>query len=182
MMADRLPQKPTGEIPTVGQCAEDLAYTMYDDVNVNAAMVHLTAGPPFLDQLDHSRRQAASESDNKRRLAGFGPKQAEASLNTYLKALARRPDDWPIHFNLALFYQELKREKEAGEQFQYLVNRFPQMKPFRVGLANSLMSTGNKAEALEQLRQALSLDPSDKEIQRQVDELGRFGGTSSTSP
>jgi len=130
--------------------------------------------------LDHSRRQAASESDNKRRLAGFGPKQAEASLNTYLKALARRPEDWPIHFNLALFYQELKREKEAGEQFKYLVNRFPQMKPFRIGLANSLISAGNKAGALEQFRQALSLDPSDKEIQRQVDELGRFGG--STSP
>jgi tetratricopeptide (TPR) repeat protein len=171
VLADRLPQKPIREIPTQDQCAQDIAYTSYDDVNVNAAMARLTSGPPFLDQLDHALRQAAAEAANKKSLAAFGPTEAQASLSTYLNALVQRPDDWPIHFNLALFCQELKRNSQAVEQFEYLVHRFPQIKPFRVGLASSLLSTGNKVEALAQFQEALRLDPEDNDLRKQVDEL-----------
>jgi hypothetical protein len=65
---------------------------LYDDLNVNAAMVRLTAGPPFLDQWEHARRQAAAESQNTRRLAAFGPQEARICLNTYLAALSRQPE------------------------------------------------------------------------------------------
>jgi hypothetical protein len=120
----------------------------FDDLNVNAAMVRPTSAAPFLDQMDHARSQAAAETENHQRLASFGEPEAELSLRTYLAALNRRPEDWLISFNLALFCQELKRDAQAAEQFDYLVHRFPQVKDFRLGLAMSLLNTGNRSPAV----------------------------------
>jgi predicted Zn-dependent protease len=93
-----------------------------------------------------------------------------------MSALNRRPDDWPIRFNLALFCQELKRDAQAAEQFDYLVRRFPREKHFRLCLANSLLAAGNKSGALSQLEAALRLDPDDEDLQRQVPQLSQSGG------
>ena len=155
-------------VPTAGQCAEDLAYTPYEDVNAYAAIVRLTGSPPFVDQLDHAQRQAVAEEENKRRLGSFGPSEAQLCLNTYLAALSRSPDDWPIHFNLAVFCQELKREVQAIEQFRYLVQRFPQVKNFRLGLAKSLADSGDRQAAVVQLRAALALDPGDTALETEI--------------
>lgn len=159
------------QVPGIGQCADDLAYTFYDDVNVNAAMVRLTGGPPFLDQLDHARLQAAAEAENQRRLAEFGPQAAQLCLNIYTAALQRRPEDWPLHFNLALLCQELRRDAQAAEQFQYLVGRFPQVKAFRVGLAHCYLDQRNRSAALEQFKAALRLDPRDADLAKQIHQL-----------
>jgi thioredoxin-like negative regulator of GroEL len=83
-------------------------------------MVRLTSAPPFLDQLDHAQRQAAAESVNRKRLAMFSVQDSQVCLNSYLAAIARRPDDWPIRFNMAVFCHELKRDEPAVEQFKYL--------------------------------------------------------------
>jgi len=174
-LSARLPTKQPQEIPTAGQCAEDIAYTFYDDVNVNAAMVRLTSGPPFLDQVDHSKRQAAAEADNQRRLSAFSPQAAQLCLNTYTAALSRRPDDWPIHFNLALLCQELKRDAQALEQFQYLVRRFPKSKNFRLGLANALLNTGDRSAAVVQFKVALQLGPDDEALAKQINQLEPAG-------
>lgn len=170
-LSAQLPARASREVPTAGQCAEDIAYTPYDDLNVNAAMVRLMSGPPFLDQLDHSQQQAAAEADNKRRLAAFGPQEAQLCLNAYVAALSRRPDDWPIHFNLALFCQDLKRQAQAIEQFDYLVRRFPEVKNFRLDLAASLLDTGERTAALAQLEAALRLDPDDTALAQQINQL-----------
>src|SRR5258708_25974495 len=57
----RLKGRPPGELPTAEQCARDIAYTRYDDVNVMAAMVRLTRTPPVLGQLEHFDRPNARE-------------------------------------------------------------------------------------------------------------------------
>ena len=49
------------EDPTLEQCARELAFTAWDEVNTAAAMVQLTAGPPFTGQLEHARRQETAE-------------------------------------------------------------------------------------------------------------------------
>ena len=171
MYSARLPKPAADTIPTAQQCADDIAYTVYDDVNVNAAMVRLTAKPPFLDQLDHARRQAAVEAESQKRLAAFGPAEAQRSLDTYTSALRKRPDDWPIHFNLALFCQELKRNQQAAEQFEYLVSRFPEVKNFRVGLGNALLSSGSNAAAISHFQEALRLDPEDRDLRQELQQL-----------
>lgn len=168
LLPAQLPPKRTQALPTVQECADDLAYTLYDDVNANAAIVRLTSGPPFMDQLDHAQRNATAQAANQERLNSFRAPEAQRSLDTYLAALRKRPEDWPIHFNLALFCQELKRNDQAAEQFDYLVRRFPEVKSFRVGLANALLSTGNKAGALAQFQAALRQDPDDQDLQGQV--------------
>lgn len=171
MYAARLPKPATNVVPTAQQCADDIAYTVYDEVNVNAAMVRLTGNPPFLDQLDHASRQAAAEAENQKRLAAFGPAEAQRSLDTYVMALQKRPDDWPIHFNLALFCQELKRNQQAVEQFEYLVSRFPEVKNFRVGLGNALLSSGSNAAAISHFQAALRLDPEDRHLREELQQL-----------
>jgi predicted Zn-dependent protease len=65
----------------------------------------------------------------------------------------------------------LKRNEQAVEQFKYLVHRFPYSKPFRLGLADALLSSGAKTNALLELQEALRLDPQDRDLRKQVGQL-----------
>ena len=109
-------------------------------------------------------RQAAAEGASRKALAGFGPREAERCLSTYLAAVRQRPDDWVLHYNLGLFYKELRQHSAAAQEFRFVVNEFPQVKRFRVALASELEAAGEKAALAEQLRESLKLDPDDAEI------------------
>jgi tetratricopeptide (TPR) repeat protein len=159
-------------IATPQECAEAIGYTLYDELNVIAALVRLTARPPFLDQLDHAQRQAAAEADIRRRLAGFTAQDAEVCLKTYQAVLNRQPGCWPTRFNLGSLCQELGRHSAAAEQFRSLVEQFPQIKKFRVALGFCLLKSGNQPGGLAQLTEALRLDPADQEIKRVLEQSG----------
>jgi tetratricopeptide (TPR) repeat protein len=124
-----------GRIPTRQECAEALAYTRFDEVNVIAAATRLTAGPPFLDQLDHAQRQAAAEAASQKALAEFNLPEAEQCLEEYREALRRRPDDWLLHYNFAVLCQSLHLFPETAAQFRFVAKEFPQIERFRLLLA-----------------------------------------------
>jgi len=171
VLASKLKTPAESRFPTPQEVADEIAYTPYDEVNTIAAMVRLTASPPFLDQLNHTARQAAAEAASKKRLASFGPVEAQLSLDQYTVALRKRPNDWPIRFNLALFCQEMKRNSDAVEQFDYLVRGFPDVKNFRVGLANALVSCGSNLLAVPHLEHAFRLDPRDANLRKELQAL-----------
>src|SRR5439155_13980979 len=61
----------TGPPSSRAECAEELAFTSWEEVNVAAGMVHSLANPPFLDQLEHAERQARAEQTIQQRMAQF---------------------------------------------------------------------------------------------------------------
>ncbi len=168
-------QTAPGPMPTERECAAALAYTRYDEINVRAAMVQMTGRPPFLDQLEHARRQATAEAENRRALGAFNPADAQACLTSYRAALSARPKDWFIHFNLGMFYQELRRHVEAAEEFGVVVNEFPEQKRFRLLLAASLEQAGDRLRCARQLEQALRLDPKDREVAESLEKMRSRG-------
>jgi tetratricopeptide (TPR) repeat protein len=159
-----------GVVPIASRqdCAEFVGYTPYSDVNIFAAMVRLTAGPPFLDQLGHTTHQAEAQAQSKQRLASFNMEAALTSIAILQKAVAQDPEFWPTRYNLSLLLVELGRNGEATNQYRHLVDQFPEYSRFRLELGNVLLRMGDKPEALAELRRAQQLDPGDKELRQMV--------------
>jgi tetratricopeptide (TPR) repeat protein len=148
------------ELPTYEQCAHALAFTRWDEVNTAAAMVKMTANPPFTGQLEHAQRQAAAQ----RAVAAVTDHIDEAFVNQvlrdYQEALAARPQDWCLHYNLGAFLQELGRPQEAARQFDYVVRLLPHVAAFHVLLGRAQADAGRLDEATREFREALRRDPS----------------------
>lgn len=164
VLEQALGRKAQGAFPTLEECAQAVPYTLYNDLNVVAAMVRLTACPPFLDQVDHLQRQQTSEARIEARLAAFKPEEAEASVRTYENVVRLEPEYWPARFNLAMLCEELRRFPEATEQLQHLARRFPAHSAFSLELAGALLKSGNRASAVVELREAVRKNPTDKAL------------------
>jgi tetratricopeptide (TPR) repeat protein len=153
------------------QCANSLAYTEYEDVNVVAAMARMTSTPPFLDQLDHATSQAAAEAEVKKRLAGFTSPKAESCIQIHESVLQQRPDDWPVRLNLASLLLELGRAPEAARNFKMVADRFPDRVNFRLALAAALAKAGDRTGALHELEAARRIDPAEKQVEQAIKSL-----------
>lgn len=152
--------------PTVEECADYIGYTVYEDINVDAAMVRLTGGPPFLDQLNHDRRQAAAEAESKRRLLAFNLQDADRCIATHKTVIAREGSFWPARYNLGSLCLELKRLDEGTRELRTLCEMYPEEARFRIELGMALLRSGNKAGATSVLQEALRLRPRDRNLQQ----------------
>jgi tetratricopeptide (TPR) repeat protein len=159
------------DFPNEEQCAAAVAYTEFDNLEVQAAFLRLTASPPFLDQLEHEQRQAAAKSRYEQRRAEFTPATTDRCLATYKNAIHQEPDFWPLRFNLGNLYQQLSQPNLAVEQFRSIVQQFPHTKRFHHVLANALLATGDKPAAIGEFEQALLLDPHDLDLKQTIQRL-----------
>jgi tetratricopeptide (TPR) repeat protein len=149
-----------GPPPSRAECAGALAFSEWDEVGVNAAMVRLTSRPPFLDQLEHDQRQRAAEEIIRQRTDRFRqPEVFRRSAETYQAAIGRRPDDWLIRFNFGNLLRDFNQRAEGAAQYSAGVRLMPVFLPMRVALAQLLWDTGKQQEALDQLREALRINP-----------------------
>ena len=126
---------------------------------MKAAITRLTANPPFLDQLDHTARQAAADSEVQQRLGKVSREEIDRTVATYTQAIQERPDDWMLHFNFANLQTQLGQPRSAAAEFAEVVKRLPGHRTFRTSYANALLQSGQRAEAAEQFAAALKIDP-----------------------
>lgn len=147
------------EVPTSEQCARDLAFTHWDEVNTAAAMAKLTANPPFTGQLDHARRQAEAE----RAVATVMDRVDERFVNdviaAYGQAISARPRDWVLQYNLGTFLHQLGRPQEAAPCFEQVVRTVPDFAAYHVLLGHALGQAGLTDQAARQFREAIKRDP-----------------------
>lgn len=147
------------EIPTKAQCACALAFTPWDEVNTAAAMVKLTANPPFTGQLDHAQRQANAEKAIATAMAAVDQRFVDQVLSAYRQAIDARPEDWVLKYNLATFLQQLERPREAAACFEQVVRAMPDFASFRVEWGHALGQLGLIDQATRQFQEALKRDP-----------------------
>ena len=150
------------EIPMLEECARELAFTAWDEVNTAAAMVQLTAGPPFTGQLDHARRQATAEKAIAAVTDHIDDPFINQVLQEYREAIAARPDDWILKYNLGTFLHQLERPAEAAVYFEQVVETLPDFAPFRILLGYALGKAGRTDQAIQQFHAALKRDRRDK--------------------
>jgi tetratricopeptide (TPR) repeat protein len=158
--SDPGPQSESESLPalTREQCAQALAFTAWDEVNTAAAMVKLTAKPPFTGQLEHAQRQAAAEKAISAVTDRIDGAFVEQVIRTYHQAIDARPQDWHLRYNLGTLLHQLERPQEAAAQFDVVVRTLPHVASFRVLLGYALGKAGLPDQAGEQFRQALKRD------------------------
>jgi tetratricopeptide (TPR) repeat protein len=149
----------SAEVPGSEQCARELVFTPWDEVNTAAAMAKLTAHPPFTGQLDHAHRQATAEKAVATVMERVDEQFINQVLGAYRGAIAARPDDWVLRYNLGIFLRQLQRPREAAVCFEQVVQMVPDAAPFRVLLGHTLGQAGSIDEAVRQFREALKRDP-----------------------
>ncbi|HNS19835.1 MAG TPA: hypothetical protein PKH24_05015 [Sedimentisphaerales bacterium] len=152
-------QAGSGEIPTSRQCAKELAFTPWDEVNTAAAMAKFTANPPFTGQLDHAERQAQAEKDIAAVMARVDERFVEEVIQAYQQAIAARPEDWVLQYNLGTFLHQLRRFQAAAVCFDLVVQTLPDFAPFHVLLGQALGQAGLQDRAATRFREALKRDP-----------------------
>jgi len=123
-----------------------------------AGMLKLTAGPPFTDQLDHTRRQAQAEKEVDDVMKTVDQAFVAEVIAAYAKAINSHPEDWRLHYNLGTFLYQLKRFDEATRNLQQTVRAMPHVNPFRILLGYSLSQAGHLEEAASQFREVLKRD------------------------
>lgn len=141
------------------ECARRLACTVIDEINLRAAIVRLTANPPFLDQINHATRQAAADAEVQQRLQQITLPDREQAVTTYREAVQARPDDWMLRYNFANLLVQLGQHGAATEEFEKVVNRLPAQRNFRLAYGNALLQSGQAPAAAVQFEAALRLDP-----------------------
>lgn len=140
-------------------CARRLAYTAIDDFNVRSSVARLTANPPFLDQIEHSLRQAKLEGELKERARQATSQMFEQALAVYQQAVAARPDDWMLRFNYGNLLKQVGNKRAAANEFAEVVKQLPRQRAFRLEYGKALLDLGQAREAAEQFEAVLKLDP-----------------------
>ena len=147
-------------LPSRKECADTLAFTEWDEFGVASAPLRMTAKAPCLDQLDHQQRQTEAEAAIQKRILAFhqqgGFKQA---VEVYRAALARQPEDWQMHMNLGNFFTDFSDHAGAVNEYEAAVKFMPAYPALRVMLAQALLQTGKRTEAIMQLEETLRIAP-----------------------
>jgi tetratricopeptide (TPR) repeat protein len=160
VLALNLTDPPAGPIPSRQECAAALAFSNWDELGTGAAMVRLTANPPFLDQLDHGQRQARAEGEIAERTRAFMQDELkQEAIAVYRAALARRPDDWQIHLNFGNLFSDFGLFAQAVDEFAHVVKARPEFLPARLLYGQALRRAGKPAEAVAQFEEILRREP-----------------------
>lgn len=146
-------------LPTRAACAEALAFTGWDELDVDAAMAAQLARPPFVDQAGHEDRMRRLQSELKSREEGYRRRGLHSELEVYRRALEHAPNDWRLHHNLGLLLTALGRPDEAVRHLAVEVETFPELAWCRLPLVQALLKAGRLREVELQLREALRIEP-----------------------
>ncbi|HON07188.1 MAG TPA: hypothetical protein PLW02_03700 [Verrucomicrobiota bacterium] len=118
-------EKLISTIPSEQECALRLAYTLWDELDIEASIVRFTSTPLFQGQLNHSLRQAQAERNHNQRLKSLTNKDIEKALAIYEFALSERPNDWQIHFNYANLLDVIKNYEASIKHYEFVLKEMP---------------------------------------------------------
>jgi predicted Zn-dependent protease len=149
----------TKALLTRDQCAEALAFTNWDALNVAAAMVEMTSKPPFLDQLDHDQRERRSRQLIRDQTSRLRRSDLQRAVRIYQAALARTPGDWQLQQNYGSLLLQFGQPEAAADQFKAVLQRFPDRAPLRVTCGDALIAAGRWDDAQAEFEAALRIDP-----------------------
>jgi tetratricopeptide (TPR) repeat protein len=143
-------------VPSRQACSARLAFTVWDQANAITAMAEMTREAPFVDQIDHARRQSQAESEAAN--VTFDEERVAQIMQTYVEAIYARPDDWNLRYNFATLLYRLQQYSGAIEHIQEVVHKYPADIQFRLCLAHALAKTGRFDEAVAHYRLILKHD------------------------
>ncbi|HEU0009453.1 MAG TPA: tetratricopeptide repeat protein [Verrucomicrobiae bacterium] len=170
-LTDKLGAPRTNGIATTKECTAALGYNAWEEWQIASAIANQLARAPFLDQLDHARRQAAAEKTLKEQAAQFTTNDLAGALAVVRAAIEANPEDWQLKYNLGMMTHLTGDQTTAAAQFRLTVERFPEWPPARLMLGQALARAGRRWEAEEQFQECLRLAPDFVPAQRALQAL-----------
>lgn len=158
-LKDKLGKNSNKPFPSEVDCSVALAYTPLNEIQLQASIVSLTEQPPFLDQLEHDKRQAQAQGRLKASLCRLGKSDRDGTLAVYRAAISLNSKDWQIHRNLARLYQSMLDPSGTVSEFAQAVQLMPHDPLLRLDYAKALTNAGKNRDAIEQLQTILKIDP-----------------------
>ena len=140
------------------ECARRLVWTDWNRHRVLEDIHQRLLDPPFANQLDRAERNARLENQ----LAALHPMQftnAFTAVQQYARAVASNPDDWVLHEKFGEALRDLRRVREAIEQWQHVVRLLPHHAGAWNNLGNLFNAIGSTAEAKQNFLEALRRKP-----------------------
>ena len=165
------PAGPPDRMLSRQECADRLALTGWDELQMDLSMVRMRAHPPFLDQLDHDREQLRAEQKIQSRRASVQSADLEQAGQVYRAALEREPNDWQMHHNFGMFCFMTGDFTNAARHLEIEVKIFPKLVPGRVAFGSALAKAGRNQEALLQFNEVLRIDPNHARAREAVSAL-----------
>ena len=145
---------------TSAQCAQRLAFTDWDRLQLLEEMVRRLEQPPFTQQLDHKQQIATLKQQRDVLAKVTTDNQALDKITaTYREAIALRPSDWVLRENFAKLLQSTGDPAGAEKQWREVLALLPHSEEALYSLGNVLDAQGKSAEALEYFNKALQKRP-----------------------
>ena len=110
---------------TLDQCAQRLALTPVDRLQMENEMLQLTSQPPFTGQCDHAQRRRQLLKRLHELNRAVTPAAATESLAACRKALSADPDDLLLRQKLARLLLAAGDAAGASQQYDELLSRLP---------------------------------------------------------
>ena len=154
------PGSATNEWVSPERCAELLAYTEWDQLQVVDEMVKRLELAPFTNQSGHAERMQRFKDSRAKLESQLKPENHERWVQTYKMALAKAPNDWVLHENFAKLLQHIGDPSGTEHEWRTVTELLPHSAAAWYGLGNVLDALGKSGEALNCFQKALLLKPS----------------------
>jgi tetratricopeptide (TPR) repeat protein len=163
-VCESLPQlsasQPTRPVPSRERCAQLLALTPWDELEMAMVIIGMTSRRPFTDQLDHAARQEARKRQSKElsRIAE-NPQALRAACVAYQAPLEKSPDDLQLNFRLAKLALKAGEFGLARERLKIVSKKLPFAAEVFDSLGTASQGCQRTGDAIAAFRRAIELDP-----------------------
>ena len=145
------------------ECAERLALTDWDWLQIVEEMIRRLEQPPFTQQLDHKEMLAQWKQQREKLQSANKPEALDRAIAIYKRALELRSADWVLHENFAKLLQSTGDPTGAEKQWRAVIDLMPHSEQALYSLGNVLDAQGKSAEALTWFHRALEHQPNSYE-------------------
>lgn len=140
-------------------CLRELGFVEWNRHDLLAQMLQRVELPPFVSQLNHTQHVQDLRVQLERSRPATKPVQVARAAAEVAAAVAGRPADADLRWNLAQLFQVAGNARAAEEQWRAVIRLWPQGHLPYYNLANLLETTGRDAEAGPLLSECLRLHP-----------------------
>jgi len=159
----RLTPAPVNPLLSENECAERLALTDWDRLQIVEEMIRRLEQPPFTQQLGHKEILAQWKRRREDLQHATSPASLPGEVGIYGRALQLRPNDWVLRENFAKLLQSTGDPAGAEKQWRRVIELMPHSEQALYSLGNVLDAQGKSAEALTWFQRALRRQPNSYE-------------------
>ncbi|MBD3265279.1 tetratricopeptide repeat protein [bacterium] len=145
--------------PTQETCADRLAYTLWDEFQINQTLLQRMVEPPFLFQMNHDEKIASIHESMQALFKTPQPMAIANAIDVYTEALSQWPDDYFLRYFLAEVLIKGKEYSRAEEHLEKLQEQYPYNASIPVKLGDMHAQQGKTDTAVQMYDRALALRP-----------------------